>query len=122
MNYNIANDVKKSFVITWIIISVIIFSVLISPFILNEKTIYSISPRCEWKTKYNRECILCGSTRAFIEISNGRIYNAFAYNKLSLAIYSIFILNELSIIILFINKLLMKKFINKNLRSQKCRY
>jgi hypothetical protein len=113
MNNYIPDDVKKSFLFTWIVLSVIIFSVLISPFILDEKTIFAISPKCEWKIKYNRECVLCGTTRAFIAISKGKFYNAYVYNRLSVAFYSLFILNELVIIFFSINKLNVKYFFNK---------
>lgn len=45
----IYSDVKKSFIISWLVMSVVIFMVIASPFVFSEKFIYNIAPQCEWK-------------------------------------------------------------------------
>ncbi len=90
----ISTDVKRSFIISWLVISAVIFTMIVCPFVLPERSIYSIAPKCEWKTKYHKECILCGMTTAFIELSRGKINAAERSNRFSLCLYSIFVLNE----------------------------
>lgn len=89
------NDIKTSFLLSWLTMSAVILVVLVSPFLLSDKTIYSIAPKCEWKIKYHKECVLCGMTTAFIEISKGQLSAANRSNRFSLYLYLVFSVNEL---------------------------
>ncbi|MGE5400494.1 MAG: DUF2752 domain-containing protein [Ignavibacteriales bacterium] len=87
--------VKRSFLVVWIIISSVIFLVLMSPFLLEDEAIYRIAPRCESRVKYNRECVMCGMTTAFIQISRGNLKKASENNRAGIYLYSLFAANNL---------------------------
>jgi hypothetical protein len=106
-------QLKISFYIVWIIISIITGLILISPFILSRGDIENIAPKCEWKVKYGRECFFCGMTNGFIDISNGKFEDATKRNKFSIYMYSMFLLNE--IVFLFI--IIRNKFQIKGLKA-----
>ena len=101
-------DLKKSLLISWIIITSIIFILLISPFLFPEDVLLSISPSCESKTILGKECFLCGMTKSFISISQGNFYQAYRLNNFGIYLYLIFCLNVLSLMSFSIIKLFMK--------------
>lgn len=82
------------FIVVWIIASATIFLVLVAPFVLSTDTLNAIVPACEWKTKYNRECPLCGMTRSFVCISHGDLAQARNWNRWSVRLYTVFLVNE----------------------------
>jgi uncharacterized protein with ACT and thioredoxin-like domain len=103
---------KKAFLLVWLIISIIMLFSLITPFVLSENTVYKITPKCQWKEKYNRECIMCGLTSAFIHISKGEIAEASRHNRGGIYLFSIFIANLIVLMIfLFVA---FRNGINKN--------
>ncbi|MBC8487227.1 MAG: DUF2752 domain-containing protein [Ignavibacteria bacterium] len=101
-------DLKKSLLISWIIITSIIFVLLISPFLFQEDVLLSISPSCESKTILGQECFLCGMTKSFISISQGNFYHAYRLNNFGIYLYLMFCLNVLSLLLFSIIKLFMK--------------
>lgn len=102
-------EIKLALSIVWLVLSLVILMILITPFILPDDTILALSPKCEWKTKYNKSCPLCGMTTAFILISRGKLSEAFTANKFSLYLYYIFILNEVTITVFLTKTFLTKK-------------
>jgi len=97
------NEVKVSFLIVWLIISLVILITLIAPFVFSSERLASLTPTCEWKAKYHRECILCGMTTSFILISRGNFTAALSANRASLALYLTFVANQISVL-LFLGK------------------
>lgn len=95
MNASLRSDLKTSFRIVWIIISVTILSVLTLSFLFPELLI-KISPVCVSKSVYGVECFMCGMTRAFVEISSFNFSEAFEMNKLSLILFSVFFINSIT--------------------------
>lgn len=91
-------ELKRAFRIVWIIISSALILVLLSPFALPRETLLQSVPTCEWKAKYNRECILCGMSTAFILLSEGRVSEARETNDASLPLYSLMCLNEIVLV------------------------
>ena len=102
-------DLKKALMISWIIITYIIFILLISPFLFPEDVLLAISPSCVSKTILGQECFLCGMTKSFINISQGNFYQAYRMNNFGIYLYLIFCLNVLSLLSFSIFKLFMKK-------------
>lgn len=85
--------IKLELIIVWGIVSFLAITTVIAPFFLDKQTILENTPICFSKSQLNIECISCGITRAFIEISNGNLMSAHKLNKSSLIIYSCFTLN-----------------------------
>lgn len=114
------SDVKVSFLIVWVIISIIILVILVTPFVLPADTISVLVPDCEWKAKYNKECILCGMTTSFILISQGKFTQAIQSNGLSVWLYSILLLNEIFAGFFILTKLIQRKLnltVNKTISN-----
>ena len=107
MNKTFISELKFSFKIVWIIISILIFVTLFLSFIFPE-VLLNISPVCVSKSLYGRECFMCGTTRAFVEISSGRFSEAYELNKFSVVLFLIFSVNTL-LFLTFILKLYKEK-------------
>jgi predicted RNA-binding Zn-ribbon protein involved in translation (DUF1610 family) len=98
-------ELKLSLIISWLVLSLVTFCILILPYILSEESIHHLVPKCEWKTKYNKECPLCGMTTAFINISKGNFKKAYQANRGSLFLYAFFLLNQI-IVFVYLKRLL----------------
>jgi len=89
-----AEQLRRALLIAWLIVSAAIVPLLAAPFVLPPGTIQSLAPRCAWKTRYGRECVLCGMTTSFILISEGRLNEAASRNRGSIPLYAALIWNE----------------------------
>lgn len=107
MNKTFISELKFSFKIVWIIISILIFVTLFLSFIFPE-VLLNISPVCVSRSLYGRECFMCGTTRAFVEISSGRFSEAFELNKFSVFIFIMFTINSILFFAFIINSLIVK--------------
>lgn len=86
-------DVKKALFITWFILTLICTATLVIPFSFSRDQVLENAPVCISKSKYNQECALCGSTTAFIEISQGNFKKAHELNRASIPIFVVFLIN-----------------------------
>ncbi len=98
-------DLKTAAGAAWYFLSALVL-VLILITLLFPDMLMKIAPVCISKSLYGEECFMCGSTRAFVEISKGNFFNAYLLNKFSIILFSMFILNTM-IFLTFI----VKKFI-----------
>ena len=105
------DQLRYAFFIVWLVLSVIVCCILAVPFILQQGTLYNLTPECEWQTKYGKACSLCGMTHSFTLVSSGRFSEAMAVNQHSLFLYATFLINS----ILFLSIVLKRSFID-NLR------
>ena len=92
--YNNSIQVSREIKIVWKIFSLLLMIVLISLFFLDNDIVLSLSPKCTSFILYNKQCFLCGTTRAFIEIKNLNFNHAFILNKFSIFLFFIFLLNS----------------------------
>ncbi|TKC03360.1 DUF2752 domain-containing protein [Pedobacter cryotolerans] len=100
-NKELINAVK----ICWIIISTFSIVIILIFTIVNPTLILNSTPTCTARIN-GGSCILCGSTRAFIAISNFEFRNAYEFNKISLLLYILLIINSL----LFLKYVFFLKF------------
>jgi len=87
-------DLKSAIRIVWKISAVLSVLILLLLFLIDDNRLLSISPTCEYK-KIGKECFLCGSTRAFIEIKHLNFENAFNLNPFSISIFGLLLLNSI---------------------------
>jgi hypothetical protein len=102
-------DTSKSFYIVWIVISVSTFLILLIPFIAEKDFILSNTPDCIIKKTTGANCVSCGMTKAFVDISEGNLRSASVHNKFSPFVYSVFILNFIFFVSYSIKKFLINK-------------
>ena len=102
-------ELKNAIQIVWQISGVLSILILLVVFFVDENLILSKMPTCEYR-KIGKECFLCGSTRAFIEIKNMNFDKAWSLNKFSFFIFGALVINA----ILFL-KTIIKKYINTKL-------
>ena len=89
------DDARRSFRIVWVTLSLAILAVLVSPFALGRERLTRMVPVCEWKVKYGRECVFCGMTTSFLDISEGRLGEASHANRAGIPLYLLFVANEI---------------------------
>jgi hypothetical protein len=94
----VTEDVRRSFRIVWMTLSLVIMAVLVSPFTLGRERVTRIVPVCEWKAKYGRECAFCGMTTSFLDISEGRLGEAGHANRAGIPLYIFFVVNEICVL------------------------
>ncbi len=83
----------------WFIVSVVIFVVLLLPFVVPQHQLAQYIPECEWQTRFQKPCAFCGMSTAFYAISRGDLTGAYCLNPLSLYIYSAFVLNTFCVVL-----------------------
>jgi len=91
----VTDDVRRSFRIVWITLSLAIMAVLVSPFALGRDQMARLVPACERKAKYRRECAFCGMTTSFLDISEGRLVEASHANRGGIPLYVLFVANQI---------------------------
>lgn len=97
-------EFKNAIQIVWQISTVFSILILIVLFFVDENLILSKMPTCEFQ-KIGKECFLCGSTHAFIELKKLNFINAYALNKLSPFMFVLLIINSLFFVKYLIKKL-----------------
>jgi len=97
-------QIFKEIRIVWEIFSVLLLFLLLSVFFIDSHSLLSFSPKCTSISLNNKQCFLCGTTRAFIEVKNFNFNNAYILNKFSIYLFSILLFNSLIFIHLFKKK------------------
>src|SRR4030066_2199807 len=96
----IAQEIRVAITSVWLIISAILLTMFIALYLLSESTLLSASGALQLSHHDQEPCLLCGMTRAFIAISRGNLADAVTFNDWAVALYDIFLANELSTAIL----------------------
>ncbi|MCU7494873.1 MAG: DUF2752 domain-containing protein [Ignavibacteria bacterium] len=97
----IQREFRQGLFTAWAVVSFVVLFILLAPVILPESTLLSLTPVCESKRLGLGQCPLCGMTRAFIEISRGNLNVAGSFNRQSVALYILLVLNQL-VFLLFV--------------------
>lgn len=105
-------ELKISLKVIWIIFSVIALLIMILSFV-NPDLLISKAPVCISRSLSGEECFMCGSTRAFTEISAGRFEKASELNRMSIFIYLFITANEI-VFFTFIIKFIFLNFKSGN--------
>lgn len=82
--------------LVWLAISFVTAAAAIAPLILPEPAIAALTPVCESKRLYGRECFLCGTTTAFLSISHGEWSRAAELNRGAIPLYACFAVNAIA--------------------------
>jgi hypothetical protein len=86
-------ELHLAVVSVWLILSVGILFILLTPFVVPDRIIDTAIPQCECK-RIGKTCPLCGMTTAFRLISRGDVKAAMDANPHSVWLYACFVLNE----------------------------
>ncbi|MBM3334474.1 DUF2752 domain-containing protein [Candidatus Sumerlaeota bacterium] len=97
----LTHEVRKSFAIAWIVVSAGILVVFFALLLLPPNLMLNLAPHCQLKAQFNRECPMCGMTRAFVMISRGNFSAAVRANRGSLFLWVVFVANEAAILVFF---------------------
>ena len=76
-------------------LSVLILMILAAPFVVGRERMAALTPVCERKARYGRECPLCGMTTSFLDISGGQFAEARNANRGGIPLYLGFVSNEI---------------------------
>ncbi len=92
------SEFKLALKIVWITISIVSIAMLVAPSLLSADRIASLTPHCERRTNFSKECFCCGMTTAFIHIAQGRFREAVQSNRASVPLYAGFFCNGLALV------------------------
>jgi hypothetical protein len=95
---------QKEIEIVWRILSSMILLLFVYLLTFNSSFILSHLPKCYSIKLYNKPCIFCGMSRAFIMIKNFNFILAVNYNKWSLILFFSFFINSIFFISSFKKK------------------
>ena len=73
----------------------------------------SAVPTCQSKLLHGAPCCLCGMTTAFILISHGQFGAALGANRFSLCLYSLFVVNELAVLVFLARRMRARRLTRK---------
>jgi hypothetical protein len=73
----------------------LLFITIVFPLLFDSNTVLEATPTCYSVSRFNRECSLCGMTRAFIEITNLNLKAATLLNSGSIPLFLIILLNSI---------------------------
>lgn len=73
----------------------LLFITIIFPLFFDSNTVLEATPTCYSVARFNKECSLCGMTRAFIEITNLNLKTATLLNRGSVPLFLIILLNSI---------------------------
>lgn len=88
-------ELKQAFRIVWYIISLIGLVILFAALFMKHDLVLSITPTCASIKYFNKECILCGMSRAFLEIRDLRFFEAYQLNRGSIFLFLFFCANSI---------------------------
>ena len=95
-------DLKKALKIIWLLSGFISIVILFTVLFVHPNFVFQNISTCEYKL-LNKECFLCGTTRAFYKIKEFNIRKAYELNKFSPVLFSMMIKNILIITINYKN-------------------
>lgn len=81
-------DLRVSLIVSWLIVTALTVPVIAAPFLVPASELFALAPKCEWKAKYGRECVLCGMTTAFVRIAEGDLDGAQRANRGSVLLFA----------------------------------
>ena len=95
-------DLITALKIIWILSGFISALILLTVLFVRPNFVFENIPTCDYKLS-NKECFLCGTTRAFFKMKEFDIQKAYELNKFSPILFSTMITNILIITIKFKN-------------------
>lgn len=78
--------------VTWILVSAVLMTAVLAPYLIPAPKLYSLFPVCEAKLQ-GGSCVLCGMTTAYIRLASGDLPGALEANRFALALWLGSILN-----------------------------
>lgn len=87
--------VQRALIAAWLAASAGLLFVLIAPYLLPEKMLFSASEVFKVPHRSGETCALCGMTRAFAAIARGDFAAALLYNRGAVALYGALLANQL---------------------------
>ncbi len=99
------SDVKKAVLIVWVTVSVALGVAAAAPLVFPHTAIARLAPRCEAKSRYGRECFLCGTTTGFLSIARGDFAAAQTANRASVPMFFGFLSNAAGTLFVLLRRL-----------------
>lgn len=100
------DQVRQALILSWFVVSTVVFLILIAPFLLPEELILSGARACS--IEHTETCPLCGMTKSFLSISHGQFDAAITFNANSISLYIFFLINE-TLVLLYSSYKLFRK-------------
>lgn len=96
---------RMGIIYAWLIISGILLITMLAPYLVPESTLLAASGMFQLKHHDQVKCPICGMTRSFIAITDGNISEAMHYNRWSILVYGILLINKILAAIFLIRRI-----------------
>jgi hypothetical protein len=88
--------VRRALLLAWLLASGALLPVVLAPFVVPAPRLHAVAARCRLEHPGGEPCPLCGMTRAWVSIGEGRWNEARQANAVALPLYLLLSVNELA--------------------------
>jgi hypothetical protein len=92
----LSKDSKTAGILSWLILSALGLLLLLAPWVVSQQTLLSLSDRCKVKHFAQEPCLVCGMTRSWIALAQGRWAEAFSIHRGGPMWFGLLAANELA--------------------------
>ena len=101
---------RRTLTAAWLVASAMLFFLLITPYLVPEKTLFAASEAFKVPHRSGETCALCGMTRAFAAIARGDFAAALTYNRGAVAFYGVLLANQLVVAFFLIRRMHTRRY------------
>ena len=96
---------RRTLTAVWLVASAMLLFILITPYLVSEQTLFSLSEAFKVPQRSGGTCALCGMTRAFAAIASGDFATALIYNRGAVAFYGVLLANQLVVAFFLLSRM-----------------
>ena len=101
---------RETLTAAWLVASAMLLFILITPYLVPEKTLFSASEAFKVPHRSGETCALCGMTRAFAAIARGDFAAALIYNRGAVAFYGALLANQLVVAFFLLRRMHKRRY------------
>ena len=100
---------RETLTAVWLVASAMLLFILITPYLVSEKTLFSVSEAFKVPHRSGETCALCGMTRAFAALARGDFAAALIYNRGAVAFYGALFANQLVVAFFLLSRIYQRR-------------
>ena len=100
---------RETLTAVWLVASAMLLFILITPSLVSEKTLFSLSEAFKVPHRSGETCALCGMTRAFAALARGDFATALIYNRGAAAFYGALFANQLVVAFFLLSRIYQRR-------------
>ena len=101
---------RRTLTAVWLVASAMLLFILITPYLVSEQTLFSLSEAFKVPQRSGETCALCGMTRAFAALARGDFAAALIYNRGAVAFYGVLLANQLVVALFLLRRMHKRRY------------